>query len=105
VVRWEQRVEKMRVPIQFRELAPERTALSEGRVVRSARSSATGTVAAQPTITRDSIRSAARSTSPGTNDARTIVLPMEQFGGISQLESDQPRYGTRPEYNSQPVVR
>lgn len=89
VVRWETRVEKTRVPVRYRELAPESTQLpptartSTSPIRSETRFGATG---GNPLGSR-TLRAATRN--------RNVVLPDSQFGGISQMESDQPRFSTR----------
>ena len=100
VVRWETRVEKIRVPVRYRELVRETTELQP------------------PTSTSDSpngsIRTAAvgnwtsattRSIRTATKSSPTVVLPVPQADGRSQFESNPPRYGSPPRVRGQRAIR
>lgn len=115
VVRWEQRIEKIRVPVRYRELVPETQESLRPTFTASSSSSTNGAklngapVNGAPVngapVAAAGNRLTTRAAPPAPNSRPTIVLPETQFGGISQLDSDQPRYGTRPGFQPPRVIR
>lgn len=98
VVRWETRVEKIRVPVRYRELVAETPAASQPT------SSSTASNRPQA-ATGNGDRTAARAVRVTPNPGPAPGLPEPQFGGISRLDSDKPRFGTRPGSQTPNVVR
>ena len=100
VVRWEPRVEKTRVPVRYRELVPETTALRQPTRTSASPIGSTSTAAVG-----NWTGAATRSRRAGTKSTRTVVLSEPPFDGSSRFESDQPRNGTRPSLRNHRAIR
>ena len=100
VVRWEPRVERIRVPVRYRELVRETTELQPPISTSDSPNGSirTAAVGNWTSATTRSIRTA-------TKFSPTVVLPVPQADGRSQFESNPPRYGSPTRVRGQRAIR